>query len=458
VSRAFIIENEHGLDGAMLSSIRYQWVEPGNHSTLADWQRFQWIGRGPEDWARRLASGQVIVAEFPPGCESPSSRFDPSIRRIILAPIEVGGVWWGLLGFDECHTDREWGEAEKDSFQAVTDMFRAAISRRRANQALLEANENLERRVLERTHELEEQVRAKQEAYGQLAEAQQHLMDLSRQAGMAEVATGVLHNVGNVLNSVNVSATIVANKIRESRVGNVVTLSGMLREHSGELPDFLNHHPKGQRVLPYLEKLGSHLEEEREVMLRELDLLTGHLGHIKEIVATQQNYAKVSGLIDLIELPDLVEDAIRIVEPGLSAHGIQLERDHEAVPPVAVDKHSVLQILLNLLRNAKQAVKDSDLEEKSIRVRIHRWAEDRVRIVVEDTGVGLPPENLTRIFSHGFTTRRDGHGFGLHSGANAARRMGGALWAESYGLGRGATFTLELPLSARETAKETQLV
>jgi signal transduction histidine kinase len=337
-------------------------------------------------------------------------------------------------------------------------MFRAAIARQRAKQALLEANENLERRVLERTHELEEQVRAKQEAYGQLAEAQQHLMDLSRQAGMAEVATGVLHNVGNVLNSVNVSATIVANKIRESRVGNVVTLSGMLREHSGELPDFLNHHPKGQRVLPYLEKLGSHLEEEREVMLRELDLLTGHLGHIKEIVATQQNYAKVSGLIDLIELPDLVEDAIRIVEPGLSAHGIQLERDHEAVPPVAVDKHSVLQILLNLLRNAKQAVKDSDLEEKSIRVRIHRWAEDRVRIVVEDTGVGLPPENLTRIFSHGFTTRRDGHGFGLHSGANAARRMGGALWAESYGLGRGATFTLELPLSARETAKETQLV
>ena len=193
-------------------------------------------------------------------------------------------------------------------------------------------------------------------------------------------------------------------------------------------------------------------------MLRELELLTGHLGHIKEIVATQQNYAKVSGLIEVISLPDLVEDAIRIVEPGLSAHGIQLERDHKAVPPVAVDKHSVLQILLNLLRNAKQAVKDSDLEEKSIRVRIHRWAEDRVRIVVEDTGVGLPPENLTRIFSHGFTTRRDGHGFGLHSGANAARRMGGVLWAESDGLGCGATFTLELPLSARETARETQSV
>jgi signal transduction histidine kinase len=456
VSRAYIIENEKAPDGTLLSSMRYEWVAPGIPSTLANWQSFPWTGGGGEEWARRLASGQVVVIDFPQGGEPAHSKFDPAIRSIILAPVQVGGIWWGLLGFTDCVGDREWGEAEKDSFQAVADMFGAAISRQRAKQALLEANENLERRVLERTHELQEQVRAKEEAYGQLAEAQQHLMALSRQAGMAEVATGVLHNVGNVLNSVNVSATIVANKIRESRITNLPALVGMLQEHSGELPDFLNHDPKGQRIVPYLARLGTHLEEERQVMLRELELLTGHLGHIKEIVATQQNYAKVSGLIEVIALPDLVEDAIRIVEPGLSAHGIQLERDHEAVPPVGVDKHSVLQILLNLLRNAKQAVKDSEHPEKSIRIRIRRWGDDRIRIVVQDTGVGLPPENLTRIFSLGFTTRRDGHGFGLHSGANAARRMGGTLWAESDGLGRGATFTLELPLSAKATARETQ--
>jgi ligand-binding sensor domain-containing protein/signal transduction histidine kinase len=323
---------------------------------------------------------------------------------------------------------------------------------------LLRRNQELETRVLARTHELGEQVKAKEEAYGQLAEAQHHLMAQYRQAGMAEVAFGVLHNVGNVLNSVNVSATIVANKIRESRIGNLVVLTGLLQEHAGELPNFFNHDPKGQRVVPYLAKLGSHLEEERQVLLRELEQLTGHVGHIKEIVATQQNYAKVSGLIEVITLQDLVEDAICMVEPGLSEHGIQLERDHEVIPPLAVDKHSVLQILLNLLRNAKQAVKDSGRPDKRIRVRVSRWGEDRIRIVVEDTGVGLPPENLIRIFSHGFTTRRDGHGFGLHSGANAAHRMGGSLWAESDGLGCGATFTLELPLSAREIAKETQTV
>jgi signal transduction histidine kinase len=296
------------------------------------------------------------------------------------------------------------------------------------------------------------------QAIGEAQDAQQRLMDMSREAGMAEVATGVLHNVGNVLNSINVSGSIVASKIRESRIANVVTLAGMLQEHAGELPDFLTHDPQGQRVVPYLTKLGSHLEEERQVMLRELELLTGHVGHVKAIVATQQDYAKVSGLVEVVSLPDLIEDAIRIVEPGLDRYGIHLERDHEAGPPVAVDKHSLLQILLNLLRNAKQAVTDSDRPEKSIRVRIRRWGEDRIRITVEDNGVGLPPENLTRIFSHGFTTRHDGHGFGLHSGANAARRMGGALWAESDGLGRGATFILELPMSAREAVEETQPV
>jgi signal transduction histidine kinase len=458
VSRAYVFENGLAPDGALLSTERYEWLAPGIHSTIANWQSFAWTGSLLEEWAARLGSGQVVSASFPQAGEQYRGKIDQSLRSVISTPIRVGDVWWGLLGFDDCVRDRQWGDAEKDSFQTVADMFGAAIARQRAKQALLEVNENLERRVLERTRELQQQVGAKEEAYAQLADAQQRLMALSRQAGMAEVATGVLHNVGNVLNSVNVSATIVANKIRDSRIANVAALSGMLQEHSGDLPDFLTHDPKGQRVVPYLAKLASHLEQERQVMLRELELLTLHIGHIKQIVATQQSYAKVSGLIEVVSLADLVEDAIRIVEPGLGRHGIHLERVHEAVPPVAVDKHSILQILLNLLRNAKQALKDSDREEKSILVRIRRWGEDRIRISVEDTGVGLPPENLTQIFSHGFTTRRDGHGFGLHSGANAARQMGGALWAESDGPGRGATFTLELPMSARETVKETQPV
>jgi signal transduction histidine kinase len=281
----------------------------------------------------------------------------------------------------------------------------------------------------------------------QLAEAQERLMTLSRQAGMAEIATGILHNVGNVLNSVNVSTALVAGRIRESRVGKLVSLIHMLEEHSGDLQEFLAKDPKGQHVLPYLAKLGAHFQSERDDLLAELESLSSHVDHIKQIVATQQSYAKVSGLVENVRLSDMVEDALRILEPELVRHKIQVERDFEPLPTIAAEKHQILQILLNLLRNANQALKQAGEEEGPvIRVRIRRLGESRISLAVRDNGVGLPPENLTRIFGHGFTTKINGHGFGLHSCALAASQMGGSLRAESEGPGRGATFTLELPL------------
>ncbi|MFN7994975.1 MAG: ATP-binding protein [Bryobacteraceae bacterium] len=455
VSRTYIFKNHTDAEGILFSTEQYEWTAPGIRSTRETWQNFRWQGSGLEAWPEQLSRGEIVVADLRRRPEK-GVALDPSIRTLVLTPIRVGGAWWGVLGVSECARDREWGDAEKDSLQAVADMIGAAIARKRAKDALVDAKDNLEVRVLERTRELEEQVKAKEEANAQLAQAQQRLIELSREAGMAEVATGVLHNVGNVLNSVNVSATIVANKVRDSRVQRVAALADMLQQHSADLADYLVSDVQGQRILPYLSKLSSHLEEERQVMLRELDLLTLHVGHIKEIVATQQSYAKVSGLIEVISLEELAEDSIRICASGFERRGIRLERDYQPTPLASVDKHSVLQILLNLLRNANHALEESDNPDKRLRIRIYCPTEERIRVEVSDTGVGLPPENLTRIFSHGFTTRRGGHGFGLHSGANAAKQMGGTLWAESAGLGHGATFTLELPVKAEKQQKSDQ--
>ena len=223
----------------------------------------------------------------------------------------------------------------------------------------------------------------------------------------------------------------------------------MLQQHAGDLSDFLARDPKGRRVLPYLAKLGNHFQEQRQRLQAELDLLREHIEHIRRIVATQQSYAKASGLAEEISLPALVEDAFRMIQPGFDRHRIRFEREYENLPPVSGDKHSVLQILLNLLRNAKDAITSANNSERVVRVRIGAHGGDRVRIEVKDSGVGLAPENLTGVFSHGFTTKQNGHGFGLHAGALAARHMGGSLWAESEGLGLGATFILELPLSGK---------
>ena len=139
-----------------------------------------------------------------------------------------------------------------------------------------------------------------------------------------------------------------------------------------------------------------------------------------------------------------MEDALRMATTALARHQIELVREYEAVPAVLVDRHKVLQILVNLVNNAKQAL-DHRAEGRRLVVRIGQRAGEKVRVEVSDNGMGVAPENLTKIFQHGFTTKKTGHGFGLHSGANAAREIGGNLTVHSAGPGTGATFTLELP-------------
>ncbi len=277
-----------------------------------------------------------------------------------------------------------------------------------------------------------------------VAALHQKLLETSRQAGMAEVATSVLHNVGNVLNSVNISASMVDEQVRKSRVADVGRLAKLLEEHTGDRAAFLSSDPRGKKVPEFISLLAEQLGSEQAAILEEVSSLRQNVEHIKEIVAMQQSYARVSGVFDNIKVADLLEDALRMNEGSLARHGVEVLRDFSALPVICTDKHKVLQILINLVRNAKYACDESGRGDKQVILRATNQG-DRVTISVIDNGVGIPPENLTRIFSHGFTTRKNGHGFGLHSGALAARELGGSLTASSEGPGLGASFTLELP-------------
>ena len=198
-------------------------------------------------------------------------------------------------------------------------------------------------------------------------------------------------------------------------------------------------------MLGYLAKLDVNLAHEHSEILQELQTLLANIFHIKEIVAMQQDYARVSGVIETLRIEDLVEDALRLNSGALDRHAIKLVREYSAMQPVLVDKHKVLQILVNLIRNAKHAFDHTERIEKQITLRIAH-ANHHVEISVIDNGVGIPAENLIRIFNHGFTTKKDGHGFGLHSGALTAKELGGNLRAFSEGTGRGSKFILELPV------------
>ena len=280
-----------------------------------------------------------------------------------------------------------------------------------------------------------------------LDRAQHELVDTARRAGMAEIATGVLHNVGNVLNSVNVSATLVAECIRNSKVANVERVARLLSEHEADLGTFLATDPKGKQIPGFLRTLSTHLQEEQTRVLQELTSLNQSIEHVKAIIAMQQNYAKVTGIHETLPLLDVVEDALRLNTISFTRHEIKVRREFTAKPTVTVERHKLMQILVNLLTNAKQALDKPEVKDKTLTVRVALNGHEFVRISVVDTGTGITPENMARLFQHGFTTKPQGHGFGLHHGALAAKEMGGQLTAHSEGDGAGATFTLELPLN-----------
>ena len=274
------------------------------------------------------------------------------------------------------------------------------------------------------------------------------LVESSRQAGMAEIATAILHNVGNALNSINVSASMIDDQVRHTKAVGVGKLSAMLKEHQNDLSAFLANDTRGCQIPSYLENLTEVLAGEREKITGELTHLRKNIEHVKEIVAMQQSYARVAGVPEPVAVHELVEDALNVEGCSLLRPKTRVVRDYQSTPIIHTDKHKVMQILVNLVSNARHACDESGHDRENITVSIST-VDDCVRIVVKDDGVGIAPENLTRIFTYGFTTRKKGHGFGLHSSALAARELHGSLVAESDGINQGARFILELPLNGK---------
>ena len=288
------------------------------------------------------------------------------------------------------------------------------------------------------------------ETQAELRSMQQQLIKTSRQAGMAEVATDVLHNVGNVLNSVNVSAGLVNEKIRGSRVPGLAKATALMSEHADDLGTFITQDERGKQLPGYLTKLAEHLAEEHADVLGELRHLTENIEHIKNIVSMQQSLSGVSGVTETVRISDLLDDLLKMDASSLAHRGIKVICEYNEFPVLTIDKHKLTQILVNLLKNAKEALIEDQGPDPRLSVRLRALDQDRVQIEVADNAIGIPPENLLKIFAYGFTTKEYGHGFGLHSSALAAAEMGGSLTAYSDGSGRGATFTLDLPRQVTE--------
>jgi signal transduction histidine kinase len=291
--------------------------------------------------------------------------------------------------------------------------------------------------------DLERALETRKAAEERAAAVRAELVEVSRQAGMAEVASTVLHNVGNVLNSANVSSDLIVENIRTSKVGSLARVAELLRDHAGDLPRYFAEDERARHLPAFLTQLSEVLERERADIGAEMTSLQKHVEHVKTIVAVQQSHAHAVGMTEELDIADLVEDALSLKRVELENQGVTVVRDFEELPALPVDRHKVLLILINLLNNARDAVR-AGAADKNITLRLRRTSEGGARVEVCDSGSGISAENLTLIFNHGFTTKKDGHGFGLHGSACAAMAMGGQLVAHSDGEGRGATFSLRL--------------
>ena len=325
----------------------------------------------------------------------------------------------------------ELGELSEAFNRMSTDL--AANLRKIEDQdfQLKKHRDHLEELVEDRTRELEK--------------AHKQLVDEAHTAGMADIAVTVLHNVGNILNSVVTSGTIIIRTVNNSKIEGFVKANELLREHEENLDDFILKDERGKALLKYYLLLEDAIKKENQEVIQQARRLLEKIEMIREVVIAQQTYSSSVYNFERIHLSGVLEDALTIKKESIQNNKIVVERNIEQLPPVYAQKIKLIHIFINLFSNAIDSLMEQNPEVMILKIDLYKERNNAI-VRISDNGIGISDENKTRIFSHGFTTKKNGHGYGLHSCANYMTEMGGELWVESEGEGKGAAFVLGLPL------------
>ncbi len=391
-------------------SLRYEWCAPGMLAMInnSDFKELDLASQFHKmiSVSQHKETASFYIDELPDAYKKPLEKV--RMQSFLYIPILINDKLEGSLYFiDSSSVKRQWNWAETDALKILAGLIGMTIARMRYVKELSDAN---------------------------------------RRAGMAEIANNVLHNVGNVLNSVNISVNLITDNLKHSKISSLGKVIELIHEHESDLGPYLNDDPKGKFLPKYLTQLYEYLLSNQDKNFQELNSLLNSIEHINNIVSMQQAYTGATVILEMVDIHNLIEDSLRISVVSSADAEIEIIREFDPVPLVNLDKHKVLQILVNLINNAKIACNDSLQVTKRITLRLYS-ANKHVIISVIDNGIGISTENINRIFNHGFTTRETGHGFGLHNSVLAAKEMGGQLSVQSAGIGKGAAFTLELPLS-----------
>ena len=391
--------------------------------TIPSKVRFQYILEGiDKDWSPAIKENHVTYSNLPPGeytfklkaCNNDGVwNKEPTAYNFIIIP-PFWQTWWFRF-----------------TMLILAGMIIYGIFLLKTAQLRLRTK-ILEQKVNERT--------------AQLRETQKMLTDTAHRAGMAEIATGILHNVGNVLNSVKVSSQLLKEKIKSSKVNNLQKVLSLMEEHTDNIGKFITSDEKGKMLPEYLIKVGITLKEEQDNSLKELSTLHDGINHIEEIIAVQQSYAGVSGLVEKVALSAMMDDVLKMHSEIFRKYKINIIKKYSKTNPILIEKGKLIQVFVNLLKNAKESLEAKDEKNRIITINI---LEDKQQQTVEitDNGTGISKENLTKMFSYGFSTKKEGKGFGLHTSALAMTELKGKLIAQSDGKGKGAKFIVKVTIN-----------
>lgn len=321
--------------------------------------------------------------------------------------------------------------------------------------SIKEYSKRLEKEVADRTSELNERNEQLKDALEELEKTKDELVEKARKAGMADLATGILHNVGNILNSVNTSATLIKDTMKRSKLEGLEKANAILRENIDQIEQFVANHPKGKKIMQYYLKLEQPLKDERQKVLKQSKRLIQKIELINEAVAAQQNYAGTGMYADETSLSEIIDNALALQAGSIERHGLEIEKDLKPVDSIMAHRSKLIHVLVNIFKNAKESMSENPPENRNINIK--SWQdEDWVYLSISDNGAGIEKENLDKIFTQEFTTKKNGHGFGLHSSANYMAEMGGKITVESDGKDKGATFTLIFPSNSKSSNEKEE--
>lgn len=316
---------------------------------------------------------------------------------------------------------------------------RKVISVQKEVERLKEENEALKEELTQRMSELEAVVK-------KLKRAEAELEGKSHESEMAEIATGVLQNVANVLSSLNSSNTFIKDTAKNSKLEGLLKANKILREHIDHIDQFIYENPKGKKLLEYYLKLEEPLKKERDDIVSQSERLDEKINIINDVITAQQSHAGISNqLTSELSLSGIVESTLSLHSELIDDYNLSIKQNLKATIPVIAQRSKLIHVLVNFIKNAGESMENNRDGNKNLTIK--SWEDShRVYLSITDNGAGIENKNLDKVFSHKYSTKKKGHGFGLHSSANYMKEVGGNIKVSSEGVGKGTTFTLIFPI------------